>query len=43
MLTAAQIKEYNEIGAIVVHGVLTPEEVAHLSMPETTRATEMAK
>jgi phytanoyl-CoA hydroxylase len=31
MLTAAQIKEYNEIGAIVVHDVLTPEEVAHLS------------
>ncbi len=31
MLTAAQIKEYNETGAIVVHDVLTPEEVARLS------------
>jgi len=31
MLTAAQIKEYNEVGAIVVPDVLTPEEVARLS------------
>ena len=31
MLTAAQIAEYNEDGAIVVPDVLTPEEVAHLS------------
>jgi phytanoyl-CoA hydroxylase len=31
MLTAAQIAEYNEVGAIVVPDVLTPEEVAHLS------------
>ena len=30
MLTAAQIEEYNEIGAIVVPDVLTPEEVARL-------------
>jgi ectoine hydroxylase-related dioxygenase (phytanoyl-CoA dioxygenase family) len=30
MLTAAQIAEYNEVGAIVVPNVLTPEEVAHL-------------
>jgi len=31
VLTAAQIKEYNEVGAIVVHDVLTPAEVAQLS------------
>ena len=31
MLSAAQIKEYREVGAIVVPGVLTPEEVARLS------------
>ncbi len=31
MLTAAQIKEYHEVGAIVVPGVLTPDEVALLS------------
>ena len=30
MLTAAMIEEYNEIGAIVVPDVLTPEEVARL-------------
>ncbi len=30
MLTKAQIQEYNEIGAIVVPDILTPEEVAHL-------------
>jgi ectoine hydroxylase-related dioxygenase (phytanoyl-CoA dioxygenase family) len=30
LLTAAQIKEYNEVGAIVVPDVLTPEEVARL-------------
>jgi len=30
MLTAAQIAEYNDIGAIVVPDVLSPEEVAHL-------------
>ena len=30
MLTAAQIKEYHEVGAIVVPDVLTPEEVAEL-------------
>ncbi len=30
MLTAAQIEEYNEVGAIVVPDVLTPEEVANL-------------
>ena len=31
MLTAAQIKEYNEVGAIVVPDVLTPEEVAGIA------------
>jgi phytanoyl-CoA hydroxylase len=31
MLTTAQIKEYNEVGAIVVPDVLTQEEVARLS------------
>ena len=31
MLSAAQIKEYHEVGAIVVPDVLTPAEVAHLS------------
>ena len=31
MLSAAQIQEYNEIGAIVVPDVLTPAEVARLS------------
>jgi ectoine hydroxylase-related dioxygenase (phytanoyl-CoA dioxygenase family) len=31
MLTAAQIEEYHEIGAIVVPDVLTRQEVAHLS------------
>jgi len=31
MLTAAQIQEYNEVGAIVVPDVLTPAEVARLS------------
>jgi hypothetical protein len=31
MLTAAQIKEYHEVGAIVVPGVLTAGEVAQLS------------
>jgi phytanoyl-CoA hydroxylase len=31
LLTAAQIKEYNEVGAIVVPDVLTPAEVAQLS------------
>jgi ectoine hydroxylase-related dioxygenase (phytanoyl-CoA dioxygenase family) len=31
MLTAAQIREYDEVGAIVVPAVLTPEEVANLS------------
>lgn len=31
MLTAAQIAEYNEVGAIVVPDVLTQEEVARLS------------
>jgi len=31
MLTAAQIEEYREVGAIVVPDVLTPEEVARLS------------
>jgi ectoine hydroxylase-related dioxygenase (phytanoyl-CoA dioxygenase family) len=30
MLNAAQIKEYHEVGAIVVPDVLTPEEVARL-------------
>ncbi len=30
MLTQAQIEEYNEVGAIVVPDVLTPQEVAHL-------------
>ncbi len=30
MLTKAQIQEYNEVGAIVVPDILTPEEVAHL-------------
>ncbi len=30
VLTKAQIQEYNEIGAIVVPDILTPEEVAHL-------------
>jgi phytanoyl-CoA hydroxylase len=30
MLTAAQISEYNEVGAIVVPDVLTPDEVAEL-------------
>ena len=31
MLTRAQIEEYNEVGAIVVPGVLTPDEVRTLS------------
>src|ERR1700760_4386235 len=31
MLTKAQIDEYNEIGAIVVPDVLTPDEVRQLS------------
>jgi len=31
MLTPAQVQEYNEVGAIVVPDVLTPEEVARLS------------
>ncbi len=30
MLTAAQVAEYNEVGAIVVPNVLTDQEVAHL-------------
>ena len=30
MLTKAQIEEYNEVGAIVVPDVLTPEEVRTL-------------
>ncbi len=31
MLTAAQIRQYNEVGAVVVSDVLTPDEVARLS------------
>ena len=31
MLTRAQIEEYNEVGAIVVPDVLTPDEVRTLS------------